>query len=158
MILDELKYDTFISIYMKLSALSSNKPYSYYDQTLVNLIKLSLIKSRGKYSRASQFARYISTVLSKAILFFIFKNVGMPLFMQHTNIYQQTRSDQHKNISNHNIITYIPFSSHQTHILNFPQQNKSMKHYQEYPESVLLKITPYPHQTHQNHMSISLHT
>ena len=42
--LDELKYETVVSIDTKLPALSLNKPSSYYDQPLADLIKLTLLK------------------------------------------------------------------------------------------------------------------
>ena len=47
------------------------------------------------------------------------------------NVYQQTRSRNHKNHSEHNITTSLPLFSHQTHILNFSQKNKAVDHYQD---------------------------
>ena len=51
--LNELKSETVISIDMKLSAISPNKTYSYYDQPSDNLIKWPLLNSPEKYSHAS---------------------------------------------------------------------------------------------------------
>ena len=73
----------------------------------------------------------------------------MPLFLPSANIYQQTRAGQHANISKQNIKKYLPFYSHQRHILKYPPQNKTMKHSQEHSEFILLNITPSPHQKHQ---------
>ena len=56
------------------------------------------------------------------------------------------------------ITTSLNLSSHQTHIPNIPKKKKTIKHYQEHLELILLKITPSPHQTIQHHMSNSLHT
>ena len=42
--LNELKSETVSSVDMKLSDYSSNKPSSYYDQPLADLIKLTLLK------------------------------------------------------------------------------------------------------------------
>ena len=43
--LDEFKLETVIYIDMKLSAISSNRLSSYYDQHLADLIKWPLLKS-----------------------------------------------------------------------------------------------------------------
>ena len=95
---------------------------------------------------------------SKATPFFKFKNGGISYFLSSDNIYKQKISYQHKNLSENNITTYILFSSNQPHIQNFPHQRKTMKHSQEHSAFILLNITPFPHQNHQNCMSKSLHT
>ena len=54
--LDKITYDptkTNDSFDMNISDIPSNKPSSYYEQTSAYLIKLPLLKSPGKYSRAS---------------------------------------------------------------------------------------------------------
>ena len=82
----------------------------------------------------------------------------MPLFLPSSNIYQQKRSGQDKNLSEQNITTYLLLSSHQTNIINFPQKKKTMNHPQEHSQFILLKITPFPHINHNNHMSKLLYT
>ena len=54
--LDKITYDptkTNDSFDMNISDIPSNKPSSYYEQPSAYLIKLPLLKSPGKYSRAS---------------------------------------------------------------------------------------------------------
>ena len=58
----ELKCDTVISLDMKLSSLTSNKPSCSYDQPSSDLIKWSLPKSPGKHSHASQSTKHISSM------------------------------------------------------------------------------------------------
>ena len=94
----------------------------------------------------------------KAKLLSTFKNDRMILFMPYANLYQQTRTGHNKNISEHNITTSLHFSSHQTHILNFPQKKKTMKHSQEHSYFILLNITSFPNQKHQHWMSNSFFT
>ena len=81
----------------------------------------------------------------------------MPFFLPSDNLYQQRRAGHHTNHSEQNITPCLIFSSDQTQITNFLQKNKTMNHSQEHPELTLLKITPYPHEKHQNCMSNSLH-
>ena len=95
---------------------------------------------------------------SKATPLFRFKNGGMEFFLPSVNIYQQTRSGRHTNISKQKITTCLPLSSHQKYILNSLQQNKIMKNDQDHSEFTLLKMTLFPHQKHQNHMSTSFHS
>ena len=130
--LDELKSETVISIGMEISDLSSNKPYFSYNQPLTDIIKCPLLKSLEKYSHASQFTKNLSyTTLEGGTLLQIQK-YGIPYFLPYYNIYQQTRAGQNTNISKEKIIASITSSSHQTHILNFTQKNKTMKHYQQH--------------------------
>ena len=58
--LDELKSETFSSLGMKLSAISSNQPSYYYDQPSADLIILPLINPSEIYSHASQFNKHLS--------------------------------------------------------------------------------------------------
>ena len=60
--LNEFKFETVISIDMKLSSLSSNKPSSYYDQHSADIIKFPILKSAETYSHASQFTKHLSSV------------------------------------------------------------------------------------------------
>ena len=85
------------------------------------------------------------------------KNGGMPFFMTSENLYQQTKSGHHTNHSEQNITTYITLYSQQTHILNFPQQKKTIIHSQEHSEFILLNIKPSHHQKYQHCMSKLLH-
>ena len=64
--------------------------------------------------------------------------------------FKKTKSGHHANDSEQNITTSLNLSSHHTHILSMPQQNKTMKHSQEHLEFILLKITPSPHQNYHN--------
>ena len=68
--LNEFKSETVSSIYMKLSALSSNKPSSSYDQPSSDIIKWTLLKSPEKYSHASQFTKhlYLMTLEGETLL------------------------------------------------------------------------------------------
>ena len=128
----ELKPETVISIDMKLSTINSNKNISPYEQSSDDLIKRPLLNSTEKIPMHHKSPNIYLTLSLKATPFFIFKNGGMPPFMPSANIYQQTRTGQHANISKQKITTYIPFSSHQTHILNFSQPKKTMNHYQDH--------------------------
>ena len=78
----EIKYDnktTFKFLYIKLSALTSNKPPSFYEQPSSDLIQLPLLKSHLKSSHSSQFTKHLSSmILEGETHFFIFKNGGMP--------------------------------------------------------------------------------
>ena len=58
----EFKYETVISIDMKLSTLYSNKPSLSHDQTSDDIIKWPPPKSPEKYSRASQFTKHLSSM------------------------------------------------------------------------------------------------
>ena len=53
---------------------------------------------------------------------------------------------------------YLILPSYQTQIKSLPQHKKTMKHSQEHSEFILLKITPFPHQKHQNQMPNSIYT
>ena len=62
---NEIKADTtttFISFDMKLSDLTSSKPYSSSDQPSTYLIKWPLLKSPGKYLHASKFNKHLSSM------------------------------------------------------------------------------------------------
>ena len=87
-----------------------------------------------------------------------YSNGGMSYFLPSGNIYQQTRYIHHTNISEHNTTSYIPFFSHQTHILNLTQKSKTMKHCQYHSDIILLRIIPFTHQNHQKFMSNTLQT
>ena len=81
---------------------------------------------------------------SKSITFFRLKNGRMPSYLPSYNIYQQKIPGQHINISKYNITTYLPLPSHQTQILNYPQQKETMKHYQDQSESRFVKDDTIP--------------
>ena len=53
MVLYEFKYETVISIDVKLSALNSNKPSSYYYLTSSDIVKWPILKSPEEYSHHS---------------------------------------------------------------------------------------------------------
>ena len=142
--LDKFESETVIFIDIKLTTLNSIKPPSYYDQPSDNLIKLPLRKSPENIPMHHNSPNIYLPWSSKATLFFGFKNGGMPYFLPYANIYQQLRAGQHKNIIEQNITTYIPFYSQQTHILNFSQQKKTMKHSQEHSEFKLVKYSTIP--------------
>ena len=82
----------------------------------------------------------------------------MLYFLISFNIYQQTRTVRHKNISTQKITTYIPLYSHQIPIQNLLQKKTTMNHYQEQSYFILLKMKLFLLLKHQNHMSNSLHT
>ena len=111
-----------------------------------------------KFSHASQITKYIYSITLEGNTLLQIQNGGMPLFITSANLYQQTIADVHKNLSENRITTSILFSFHQTHILNLPQQNKTMKHSQEHSEFILLKIKKSSNQKHQHFMPNSLHT
>ena len=110
-----------------------------------------------KYFHASKLTKHLSLMALEGYTLLQIKHGGMPFFLNYSNLYQQTRFTQHTNISNQNITIYLTFSSHQKNILKFPQQKKNARHYQENSEFILLKITSFTHQKHQNRMSNSLH-
>ena len=57
----------------------------------------------------------------KATPLFKFKNRVVPLFLPCANHYQQKIPGHYTNYSKQNITTSLPFSFHQTHILNLSQ-------------------------------------
>ena len=63
--LDELKYDhskTINYLDTKLLDITSNQPFSFDKQTYADIIKRPLLKSRDKYSHASQFTKHLSSL------------------------------------------------------------------------------------------------
>ena len=86
---DELKYETLISIDIKLLTLSSNKYPSYYDQHSADLIKWPILKSPDKYCHASQFTKHLSFITLEGDTLLQIKNYGVTLFLTSANIYQQ---------------------------------------------------------------------
>ena len=60
--LNDFRYEAVIFIDTKLSALSSNKPPSSYNQTPYDLIKWSLLNSPAKNPHASKFTKHISSM------------------------------------------------------------------------------------------------
>ena len=154
----EYKYEKSISNDMKLLTFNSNKYTSYYDQPSADIIKWIPLKSPEKHSHASQFTKHLSFMTLKGDTLLQIQECGMPCFLTFANIYQQTSAVNHTNHSDQNITTSLNFSSHQTHILNFQHQKKTIKQYQYHSEFILSKITPSTHQKHQNFMSKSSHT
>ena len=61
--INELKYETVSSIDMKIPDLSSNKPYSSYDQPSADIIKFPLLKAPEKYSHESKFTKHLSSMV-----------------------------------------------------------------------------------------------
>ena len=60
----EIKSDhvkTIRSPGMKISAITSNKPSSYYEQPPADLAKQTLLKSPVKFSHASQLTKHFSS-------------------------------------------------------------------------------------------------
>ena len=82
----------------------------------------------------------------------------MPFILPSDNLFQQKRASHHTRNSKRKIMTSLNVSSHQTLILNISQQRTILKHYQEHSDLILLKIPPYHHKKHQNHMSNQLLT
>ena len=154
--LDKFKPRAYSSIDMKAFSLNSKKSTSSYDQPSADIIKWPLLKSPYFHSHASQFTKHISFMTLEGLL--QIKNGGMPLFLTSSNPCQQTISGHHTNHSKHKIITSINLYSHQTHILNIPQQKKTMKHSQDHSGFLLSNIPRSHHQKHQNNISKSLHT
>ena len=63
--LDTIKIDhvkTIDSFDMKLSAITSNKSYSFYEKLSIDLTKLPLLKLSEKDSHASQFIKHMSSM------------------------------------------------------------------------------------------------
>ena len=61
----EIKTDnttTFNSLNIKISALTSNKSSSSYDQHYNDIIPWSLLNSTEKYSNASKFTKHLSSM------------------------------------------------------------------------------------------------
>ena len=76
----------------------------------------------------------------KVKLSLIFKDGGVQLVLPSANIYQQIRYGRHKNLSQQNIIKYLPLSSHWTPILSSLHQNKNIKNYQQHSKFIFLKM------------------
>ena len=103
--------------------LTWNYQLSIKIKPLLPMTEFLLISSNGHFSsHLKKFQTHHNSPKiyiawpSKATPFFILKNGGMPSFMPSENIYQKTRTNQHKNISNQKITTYIPLSSQHAHI------------------------------------------
>ena len=134
---------------MKLSALTSNKYYSSYEQPSTYIIKWPLLNSPENIHMHKNSPNIYLPQPLNTTPFFIFKNCGMPSFLHYANIYQQKRAVQHTNISKQKITTYLTLSFHHTHILNPLQQNKTIKNSQDHLESILLKMKLFPPKNHQ---------
>ena len=156
--LNEFKSETFSSFEMKLPALTSNKPYSKYDQRSDDLIKCTLLKSPEKYPHASQSTKRLSSMTLKGnTIHYIEKwwDVILSDFCQYLSKNKSWTEYKYIKVENHNIYEFILPPDKKLHYI---QQNKNKNHYKYHSEFILLNMKLFPTQNHQNHMSNSLHT
>ena len=111
-----------------------------------------------KYSHASQFTKNLSFMTLEGHNLLQIKNGAIPFCMDSANNDQQKIYVHCTNLPKQNIMKYLILPSYQTQIKSLPQNKKTMKHSQEHSEFILLKITPFPHQKHQNQMPNSIYT
>ena len=82
----------------------------FTNQHSSDLIKFPLLKSPYFHPHLSQFIKHLSFMNLESDTLLQIKNWWMPLFLTSDNIFQQTRSDNHKNYSKQNITTSLHFS------------------------------------------------
>ena len=78
-------------IEIKVSAITSNKSSSYSEEPTTDIVKLPLLKLTDKYSHASQFNKYLSSL-----------NFEVDTLLQIPKLWDAIRSDYSQSLSTNN--------------------------------------------------------
>ena len=127
------------SLNMKISAITSTKPTLYFEQPSADLIKRSLLKPPGKYSHASQFTNYLSSLNHQVATLLQIKITGchficmitIPINKQHLANIQITQKDKLQSLT-----FFLPLHIH-------PKSDTAKEYHQKFSGSLRVHFVKY---------------